>query len=68
MENAGYLRMQNIQLGYQFTPRFRIYGVLQNAFTITGYSGIDPSAGINGIDNNLFPFSRTFVAGLNWAF
>ncbi len=68
VENAGFLRLQNIQLGYQFTPRFRIFGVVQNAFTITGYDGIDPTAGINGIDNNIYPSTRTFTAGLNVAF
>ncbi|MGD8868578.1 MAG: SusC/RagA family TonB-linked outer membrane protein [Gemmatimonadales bacterium] len=68
VENASYLRMQNIQVGYQFTPRFRAFGVIQNAFTITGYDGIDPTAGINGIDNNIYPSTRTFTAGLNVAF
>jgi iron complex outermembrane receptor protein len=68
VENAGFLRMQNIQLGYAFTPRLRLYGVVQNAFTITGYSGIDPTAGIGGIDNNIYPSVRTFTAGLSVAF
>lgn len=68
VEDASFLRMQNIQLGYSFSPRYRVYGVIQNAFTITGYSGIDPTAGINGIDNNIYPSTRTFTAGLNVAF
>jgi iron complex outermembrane receptor protein len=68
VEDASFLRMNNIQLGYQVTPRLRAYGVVQNAFTITGYSGIDPTAaGINGVDNNIFPQVRTFLAGLNFA-
>ena len=36
-------------LGYTFDLRgqsARVFGTLQNAFTITGYSGVDPSANI----------------------
>jgi hypothetical protein len=29
---------------------------------------VDPLAGVNGIDNNLFPLSRTVTAGLSLAF
>jgi iron complex outermembrane receptor protein len=68
VESASFLRMNNIQLGYTFGPRLRLYGVVQNAFTITGYSGVDPTAGISGVDNNIFPRTRTFMAGLNLAF
>ena len=41
---------------------------MQNAFTITGYSGVDPTAGLNGIDNNIYPRARTVTVGLNWRF
>jgi iron complex outermembrane receptor protein len=72
VEDASFLRLQNIQLGYTFRGGslngMRIYGGVQNAFTITGYDGIDPLAGINGIDNNIYPSVRTFTAGLNVAF
>jgi TonB-linked SusC/RagA family outer membrane protein len=68
VENASFLRMQNIQLGYTFSPRLRAWGVVQNAFTITGYDGIDPTAGIGGIDNNIYPSVRTFTAGLSVTF
>ncbi|HTR21490.1 MAG TPA: hypothetical protein VMH88_11610, partial [Gemmatimonadales bacterium] len=68
VENASFLRMDNITLSYTFhwgrTP-LRIFGSLQNAFTLTGYSGADPAAGLSGIDYNLYPPSRTFAAGLN---
>jgi iron complex outermembrane receptor protein len=46
----------------------RIFGVVQNVFTRTGYSGVDPLAGVNGIDNNLYPRSRTFTAGASVRF
>lgn len=71
VEDASFLRMDNITLGYAFNLRgqsARVYGTVQNAFTITGYSGVDPTAGINGIDNNLYPRSRTFGAGMSLRF
>ncbi len=71
VENASFLRLNNVQLGYTFRNLFngmRVYGVVQNLFTLTGYSGIDPTAGINGIDNNIYPRARTFVAGVEVGF
>jgi iron complex outermembrane receptor protein len=71
VEDASFLRLQNIELGYTFSRALngiRLYAVAQNLFTVTGYSGIDPTAGINGIDNNIYPRSRTFVAGVNVRF
>ena len=68
VENGAFLRMDNITLGYSFTYRglpWRIFGTVQNAFTLTGYSGVDPTAGLNGIDNNIYPRSRTFTGGLS---
>ena len=43
--------------------RCALFGTVQNAFTITGYSGVDPTAGLNGLDNNIYPRSRTFTGG-----
>lgn len=71
VENAGFLRLQNIELGYTFRSALngiRVYGVVQNAFTVTGYSGVDPTASTNGIDNNRYPRTRTFTAGLSVLF
>ena len=71
VEDASFLRMDNMTLGYSFRYRdmpIRLYGTLQNAFTVTGYEGVDPTAGINGIDNNIYPRSRTFTAGLGMRF
>lgn len=55
VEDASYLRVKNIQLGYtlpvpQITKdaRLRLYLSLQNFFTITNYSGYDPEGGRNG--------------------
>jgi len=68
VEDASFLRMDNVSLGYSFDSipgvnRLRVYGAVQNAFVLTGYSGPDPE--VNGIDNNLYPRSRTYTAGLN---
>jgi iron complex outermembrane receptor protein len=63
--------MDNITVGYTFpwgAQQLRFYGVVQNAFTITGYSGVDPTAGVNGIDNNIYPRARTFTSGLSVQF
>lgn len=71
VEDASFLRMQNIELGYTFRNwlnGIRVYGVVQNAFTITGYSGVDPTASTDGIDNNRYPRTRTFTAGLSVTF
>ncbi len=71
VQDASFLRMDNITLGYGFTYKgqpMRVYGTIQNAFTITGYSGVDPTAGVGGIDNNIYPSSRTFTGGLSVQF
>jgi iron complex outermembrane receptor protein len=71
VESASFLRMDNITVGYtlQVSGRpWRLYLTVQNAFTITGYSGVDPTAGLNGIDNNIYPRSRTFTGGLSVRF
>ena len=58
VEDASYLRLKNIQLGYTLSvpqitkdARLRLYVSLQNFFTITNYSGYDPEGGRNGSDD-----------------
>lgn len=73
IEKASFLRMDNVTLGYTFRHlgtlnALRLFGTIQNAFTITGYSGVDPTAGIDGIDNNIYPRSRTYLTGANVQF
>ncbi len=71
VEDASFLRMDNLTLGYSLTFRgqpLRVSGTLQNVFTITDYTGVDPTAGLNGLDNNIYPRSRTFTAGLSVRF
>ena len=73
VEDASFIRMDNITVGYT-VPRargveqFRLFATVQNAFTVTDYSGVDPTAGIGGIDNNIYPFARTLTAGVTVGF
>ncbi|MGD0993017.1 MAG: hypothetical protein ABR998_11140 [Gemmatimonadales bacterium] len=73
IQDASFLRMDNITLGYAFNVagrKWRLFGTVQNVFTITGYKGVDPTAAQNGvgIDNNIYPRSRTFTGGLSIRF
>lgn len=76
IEDASYLRLRNIQLGYNLkVPGFkksRVYISGQNLLTLTNYSGFDPevAAGGNvindfGIDYARNPVTKTFLFGLN---
>jgi iron complex outermembrane receptor protein len=92
IEDASFLRLDNITLGYSFgtfvpgVEQLRVYGSANNIFVLTGYSGPDPEVGGPGagtgpdtgggsprevglgIDNNIYPRSRTFKAGVNIQF
>lgn len=73
VENASFLRLDNVNVGYTFNDVFdvlnslRISATVQNVFVITDYSGLDPEV-FGGIDNNIYPRPRTFVLGLNLNF
>jgi len=71
VERASFLRLDNLTVAYQFPylgQQLRLFGSVQSAFTITGYNGVDPTAGLNGIDNNIYPRSRIFTSGLSVQF
>ena len=81
MEDASFLRARNIQLGYTlpqsltkkvFVSRLRLYAQVENAFTLTKYSGCDPevSGGFKevGVDRGVYPQNRTVTFGLNLTF
>ena len=73
VEDASFVRLDHITVGYTFrrlrqVQSVRLFGTVQNVQTWTDYTGVDPSAGINGIDNNLYPRSRTFLGGANLTF
>ncbi len=81
VENASYLRINNITLGYNFPKKllqkikvssFRLYLTANNVATITGYTGYDPDANARrndpttiGVDYAAYPRARTYVFGLN---
>ncbi|MPT32260.1 MAG: SusC/RagA family TonB-linked outer membrane protein [Chryseobacterium sp.] len=75
LENASFVKLDNVTVGYVFDnflntkTRFRFYGSVQNVFTITKYSGLDPEVGTDrsklGVDWNLYPRSRVFTFGVN---
>lgn len=71
VENASFLKLDNITLGYNFSKlsglNLRVYTTAQNLFVLTNYSGLDPEVD-NGIDNNPYPRSRTFLVGVNIEF
>lgn len=74
VQNASFLRMDNISLGYTFMKPFqwmesvRLYGTLQNPFIITKYDGLDPEFNNDGVDNNIYPRSRIYMFGVNVKF
>ena len=81
MEDASFLRARNIQLGYTlpqsltklaFISRLRVYGQVENAFTLTKYTGCDPevSGGFRevGVDRGVYPQNRTVTFGVNVTF
>lgn len=72
LENASFLKMDNLTLGYSFQNLFaaklsgRISASVQNVFTISKDSGLDPECG--AIDSNIWPRPRTYTIGLNLNF
>lgn len=77
IEDGSYLRLKNVNISYTlpvekfkntFFNSVRVYVSGQNLFTITDYSGFDPEVGPNGIDNNIYPITRTFTLGATLGF
>jgi len=79
VENASYLRLKNIQVGYNLPQKWaekikmsgiRIYLSGNNVLTLTKYNGFDPSIGTNGwvldtgIDKGYYPTNKTFGGGI----
>jgi TonB-dependent starch-binding outer membrane protein SusC len=89
VESGTYVRMRNLQIGWnvpasmaRWVSATRVYMQAENLFTITGYSGLDPSlpagsafgaAGdvrdqFRGVDTGVYPSSRTFSFGITTSF
>lgn len=88
VEDGSYLRLNTFTIGYSLPKniidrlglnRFRFYGSIFNAFTLTGYKGFDPEVNVNdndgggnfptpGLNLNAYPRPRTFTFGVNIEF
>ena len=77
VQNASFLKCDNITLGYSFSDLFksakyhglsgRFSVAASNVFTITKYKGLDPEI-TNGVDQNMYPRPFSIVVGLNLNF
>jgi iron complex outermembrane receptor protein len=72
VQNASFLKMDYIQLTYDFGTiakniRLQANATMQNVFTLTKYKGVDPEIQ-GGMDNNFYPNPRTFSIGLSLNF
>ncbi len=69
LENAGFVRCDNITLGYTWPEllnnklRLRLFGAVQNPFVITKYKGLDPEV-FSGVDSNVYPRPVTATLGV----
>lgn len=82
VEDGSFIRLQNVQLGYTFSEsalenlnisKIRLYVSASNLFTLTKYTGFDPTASSGapiggGIDQGFYPSAKTFLLGLNVKF
>lgn len=80
IEDGDYFRITNLTLGYDFKKllksvplaQMRLYATVQNLYTFTNYSGMDPEIGYNagdswasGIDLGFYPSARTYMIGVS---
>ncbi|MBC6491399.1 TonB-dependent receptor [Flavihumibacter stibioxidans] len=84
VEDASFLRIRNISLGYNFSEKLtgkinarsaRLYVSVQNAHTFTNYTGYNPEVSVTGastltpgVDYGGYPVARTFTLGINLGF
>lgn len=72
VENASFLKLDNLSLSYNVGKinkwaSLTVSAMVQNVFTITGYSGTDPEVP-NGMDNSFYPRPRTYSLSLGLQF
>jgi hypothetical protein len=83
VKNGNFLKISNVQIGYNFTERTlkalhmqnaRVYFAVQNLATISPYTKYgDPEIGqgsvlLTGLDTGRYPMARTYMLGLNVTF
>jgi TonB-linked SusC/RagA family outer membrane protein len=74
LEDGSYFRIRNITLGYNLKNKawmgdialIRVYATLQNFFTFTKYSGLDPEIQANTNDTRGFNVSSDLAVGIDW--
>jgi iron complex outermembrane receptor protein len=73
VENASFIRMDNLTLGYNFGDvlkngsNLRVYAMGQNLFVVSKYSGVDPEI-YGNIDNGFYQRPKVYSLGLNYQF
>lgn len=81
VEDGSYFKMKYIKFGYDVPVNLckklsmstiNLFAQVENIFTITNYSGLDPELAVGGygarVDNGPYPRSRTFTMGVNVSF
>ena len=84
VEDASYIRLQNISVGYTFPKKWlskirlnnlRVFANIQNVYTWSKYDGLDPEVGamygdalMTGVDYGRYPSPRIYTMGLNVSF
>ncbi|MEG2067763.1 MAG: SusC/RagA family TonB-linked outer membrane protein, partial [Tannerellaceae bacterium] len=80
LEEASYLRLRNLTIGYSIPLKWKYISDLrvsasgENLFVISGFSGIDPelpaitNSGKAGVASSPYPQTRKFMFGLNVSF
>jgi len=77
MEDGAYAKLKNLTFGYTLPEKWirkakmkalRLYVSLDNLCTITNYSGLDPEAGLSGLDYGVYPSARTYMFGVSVKF
>lgn len=77
LEDGAYAKLKNLTFGYTLPEKwtskakiksFRLYASFDNLCTLTNYSGLDPEAGLSGLDYGVYPTARTYMFGVSVKF
>ena len=79
MEDATYVKLDNISVGYnmpvslKYITRLRVYATAQDVFCLTGYKGLDPEVNLGGLTPGIeylsyYPRTTLLTLGVNVTF
>ena len=77
LEDGAYAKLKNLTFGYTLPEKWirkakmkalRLYVSLDNLCPIPNYSGLDPEAGLSGLDYGVYPSARTYMFGVSVKF